>query len=195
LTGIVTTSNCNFLTGLVTFDPTTTQTIGIMAAYAVVANIVYLARRAHLRKMTMRRLWEIRTTRDPGVSPTLFGGMVLAWQCLVLVFPFVEPLARIVTHGCVFFYSYPKAQGCGFIWEPLDCQDLEANQRAKRQVRLDWHRFVYNIGPEGRDGYRHPPSIERNLPHIDVPRYQIRHWPWRRRIGGGLSRQAANEKL
>jgi hypothetical protein len=163
---------------------TTTQTLGILAIYAVAANVFYLARRAHLRNMTMRRLWEIRTTRDPGVPLTLFGGMLVAWQCLVLVFPLVEPLAKIATQGCIFFYSYPKAQGGGYIWEPLDCQTLGANQRAKRQIRLDWHRFVYNIGPVGRDGFRHPPSIERNLPHIDIPRYQIRHWPWRRRIVG-----------
>ena len=164
---------------------TATQTVGIMVVYAVAANVLYLARRAHLRKMTMRRLWEIRTTRDPGVPLVLFGGMLLAWQCLVLVFPIVEPLAKIATKGCIFFYSYPKAQGGGYIWEPLDCQTLGANQRAKRQIRLDWHRFVYNLGPVGRDGFRHPPSIERNFPHIDIPRYQIRHWPWRRRIGGG----------
>jgi hypothetical protein len=195
-TSPVTAAPSALLANLMPYVPTSaTQTIAVMAVYTLAANLIYLARRAHLRKMTLRQLWVIRTTRDPGVSRTLFGGMLLAWQCLVLFFPVVEPLARFATQGCVFFYAYPKAQGGGYIWEPLDCQHLGANQRAKRQARLDWHRFAYNIGPAGRDGFRHPPSIERNLPHIDVPRHQIRHWPWRRRIGVGVStQQPVNEE-
>jgi len=162
---------------------TTAQTIGMISIYIIAANLIYLARRAHLRKMTMKRLWEIRTTREEGMSPILFGGIVFAWQCLVLLFPLVEPFIRITTKGCIFFYSYPKAQGGGYIWEPLSCQHLNANQRAKNQIRFDWHKFAYNIGPTGKDGFRHPPTIERNLPHMDIPKYQIRHWPWRRRMG------------
>lgn len=184
-------------------------TLGILAAYSIFANLLYLARRAHLRQMTMRELWKIRTTREEGVSRLLFGGMIVAWQMLVLVFPIVEPCLRFSSSWMrlcrsssllqkptslpsvypknteqpgwtIFFYSYPKAQGGGYILEPLACQHLGANQRAKQQIRFDWHSFKYNVGPIGRDGFRHPPAIERNLPHIDIPRYQMRHWPWRK---------------
>lgn len=184
----------------------TTTTIGILAAYSLVANLVYLARRASLRQMTIRELWKIRTTREEGVSRPLFAGMVVAWQMLVLVFPIAELCLRFGSSfqellfgnksppippieypkntsqpgWTIFFYSYPNAQGGGYVLEPLACQHLGANQRAKQQIRLDWHSFKYNIGPLGRDGFRHPPTIERNLPHIDIPRYQMRHWPWRR---------------
>lgn len=182
-----------------------TRTLGILAAYSLVANLLYLARRANLRQMTIWEIWRIRTTREEGVSRSLFAGMVMAWQVLVLIFPIVEPCARFggsfrgflfgntptrpvreypknTDHAgwTIFFYSYPKAQGGGYILEPLVCQHLGANQRAKQQIRLDWHSFKYNIGPLGRDGFRHPPTVERNLPHIDIPRYQMRHWPWRR---------------
>ncbi|KAL3940541.1 MAG: hypothetical protein SGBAC_004944 [Bacillariaceae sp.] len=206
-----------------------TKTLGILAAYSLMANLLYLARRANLRQMTIRELWKIRTTREEGVSRPLFAGMVMAWQMLVLVFPIVEPCARFGSFAvqgrlrfgrkdnnthmntntntpppprndgettttmppaypkntdqpgwAVFFYSYPKAQGGGYILEPLACQHLGGNLRAKQQIRLDWHSFKYNVGPIGRDGFRHPPTMERNLPHIDIPRYQMRHWPWRK---------------
>lgn len=178
---VETTNSASFLLAKDFVTHPMTQTIGIMAAYVVTANLIYLARRGYLRNMTLRQLWKIRTTREEGVSPPLFGGMLLAWQFLVLIFPVAEPLARILTKGCIFFYSYPKAQGGGYIWEPLDCQHLSANQRAKQQVRLDWHNFAYNTGPAGRDGYRHPPAMHRNLPHVDIPKWQVKHWPWRRR--------------
>eukprot|EP00814_Leptocylindrus_danicus_P012063 CAMPEP_0116013676 /NCGR_PEP_ID=MMETSP0321-20121206/5859_1 /TAXON_ID=163516 /ORGANISM="Leptocylindrus danicus var. danicus, Strain B650" /LENGTH=67 /DNA_ID=CAMNT_0003483253 /DNA_START=286 /DNA_END=489 /DNA_ORIENTATION=- len=58
------------------------------------------------------------------------------------------------------------------------------SKRAKRQIRLDWHRFSVNVGNVGRDGYRHPPSVELNLPHLDVPAKGWKHWPWRRRHAG-----------
>mmetsp|Transcript_32894 Transcript_32894/g.79576 ORF Transcript_32894/g.79576 Transcript_32894/m.79576 type:complete len:284 (+) Transcript_32894:86-937(+) len=188
-----------------------TKTLGILAVYSLVANLLYLARRANLRQMTIRELWKIRTTREEGVSRPLFAGIVMAWQVLVLVYPIVEPCVRLFgttqfqglffgnsssttmpppspsypknndqSGWTIFFYSYPKAQGGGYILEPLACQHLGANQRAKQQIRFDWHSFKYNVGPIGRDGYRHPPAIERNLPHIDIPRYQMRHWPWRK---------------
>ncbi|CAJ1937998.1 unnamed protein product [Cylindrotheca closterium] len=184
----------------------TTKTLGILAAYSLVANLLYLARRANLRQMTIRELWKIRTTREEGVSRPLFAGMLMAWQMLVLVFPIVEPCVRFGSSfqellfgsntrnpkqpsnpknsnrpgWTIFFYSYPKAQGGGYILEPLACQHLGSNQRARQQIRFDWHSFKYNTGPLGRDGFRHPPTIERNLPHIDIPRYQMKHWPWRR---------------
>lgn len=193
----------------------TTKTLGILAAYSLMANLLYLARRANLRQMTIWELWKIRTTREEGVSRPLFAGMVMAWQMLVLVFPIVEPCARFGSFAvqglfrfgnnankdgetttptmppaypkntdqpgwAIFFYSYPKAQGGGYILEPLACQHLGGNLRAKQQIRLDWHSFKYNVGPIGRDGFRHPPTMERNLPHIDIPRYQMRHWPWRK---------------
>lgn len=178
-----------------------TKTLGILAAYSLFANLLYLARRASLRRMTIRELWKIRTTREEGVSRFLFAGMLVAWQVLVLIFPFVEPCLRFWRMGrhplsppqaaayprntnrpgwTIFFYSYPKAQGGGYILEPLACQHLGANQRAKQQIRFDWHKFKYNVGPIGRDGFRHPPTVQRNLPHIDIPRYQMKHWPWRK---------------
>jgi hypothetical protein len=157
-----------------------TASITTAAAYMVCANAVYLARRSHLRKMSMKRLWSIRTTREEGVSRPLFCVMLCVWQAFVAVFPVAESLAKLGGRSS-FFYTYPKASGCGIILEPLNVQHLESSKRAKEQIRLDWHRFSHNVGNVGRDGYRHPPSVTGNLPHIDIPRKKMKHWPWRRK--------------
>mmetsp|Transcript_7998 Transcript_7998/g.11636 ORF Transcript_7998/g.11636 Transcript_7998/m.11636 type:complete len:200 (-) Transcript_7998:456-1055(-) len=151
------------------------------AAYLTITNIAYLARRSYLRKMTMSELWKIRTTREPNVAIPLYFIMLLSWQAFVVIFPIVEPLARLCQH-CSFFYTYPNANGVGVILEPRNVQHLKQNKRAKCQIRFDWHRFKCNVGDVGRDGFRHPPTVELNLPHIDLPQKQMRHWPWRRKF-------------
>ena len=148
--------------------------------YMVCANTLYLARRSYLRKMTMKEIWKIRTTREEGVSQQLFCILILTWQAFVAIFPIAESIAKLYGYAS-FFYSYPNASGCGIILEPLHVQELQSAQRAKEQIRFDWHRFTVNIGNVGRDGYRHPPSITRNLPHIDIPKKKMKHWPWRRK--------------
>ena len=154
------------------------------ATYLAASNIIYLSRRSHLRQMSKRQLWKIRTTREPGVSIPLFLTIVLAWQSFVVVFPLVETMCRIVLQRVSFFYSYPNAGGCGIILEPLNVQHLKQSARAKKQVRFDWHRFNLNVGAVGRDGFRHPPVVIRNLPHIDAPQRGMKHWPWRRKCEG-----------
>jgi hypothetical protein len=161
--------------------------------YMILANLLYLARRAHLRRRTMLEIWRIRTTRESGVSWRLFTAWIVAWQVLVALYPFIEPVARCWKWGHVcFFYTYPKAKGGGYILEPLSCQRLASNLRTRQQVRCDWHRFKYNVGALGRDGYRHPPTIQRNLPHFDVPQRQVKHWPWRRRHFQSLTSNSRN---
>ena len=151
------------------------------ATYLTISNIIYLSRRSHLRQMPKRQLWKIRTTREPGVSIPLFLTIVFVWQSFVLFFPIVETVCRIALQRVSFFYSYPNAGGFGIILEPLNVQDLKQSARAKKQVRFDWHRFSLNVGAVGRDGYRHPPVVVRNLPHIDAPQRGMKHWPWRRK--------------
>jgi hypothetical protein len=151
------------------------------AGYLLSANLFYLARRAHLRQQTMRTMLGYRLDREPGVSVGRYLSFLLAWQCFVVaVFPVLEPLSKFVFQSCCLYYSYPNAHGFGFIVEPLDCQHLPLNKRAKKQLRFDWHRFRVNVGNVGRDGYRHPPTVEMNRPHIDAPKWGIKHWPWRR---------------
>lgn len=150
------------------------------ATYTAVTNLIYLARRSNVRKMSKRELWQIRTTRDPGVSIRLYIAMLLAWQFFVLIFPIVEPIAKSFSHVS-FLYTYPNAGGVGVILEPLDIQHLKGNKRAKHQIRFDWHRFSLNMGDIGRDGYRHPPSKVLNLPHLDIPQRGMKHWPWKKR--------------
>lgn len=171
-------------TALTAFVPSALRaippTVVASGAYLTATNTIYLARRSYLRKMTMKKLLQIRTTREPNVSVRLYLVIILAWQAFVLTFPIVEPLARCMGQVS-FFYAYPNAGGVGVIFEPRDVQHLKQNKRAKHQVRFDWHRFSVNVGNIGRDGYRHPPSIVRNLPHVDMPRQKLKHWPWRRR--------------
>ena len=148
--------------------------------YMTAANLIYLARRSHLRKMSKRQLLQIRLTQEPGVSNQLYVIILLTWQIFVAIFPIVEILARLC--GKVsFFYSYPNAHGLGFILEPLHVQHLKMNKRVREQIRLDWHRFSVNVGGVGRDGFRHPPSREMNMLHLDIPKKGMKHWPWRRR--------------
>ncbi|KAL3776318.1 hypothetical protein ACHAWO_002712 [Cyclotella atomus] len=131
--------------------------------------------------MSKRRLLQVRISREDGVSIPLYITNLLAWQFFVtFIFPFLEPIARLLGHVS-FYYFYPNASGLGIVFEPLSVQDQSMNKRVKYQTRLDWHRFSVNVGGIGRDGYRHPPSVERNLPHLDVPRLGWKHWPWRRK--------------
>jgi hypothetical protein len=53
--------------------------------------------------------------------------------------------------------------------------------RWKQSMKDAMSEFKFNVGNIGQDGFRHPPAIERNLPHIDITRKGIKHWPWRRR--------------
>lgn len=171
--------NAAIAQNVATFNPPIPSFAASAVTYATVTNLLYLARRSNLRKMTKRQLWRIRTTRESGVSLRLFLVMILTWQAFVLVFPLVEPVARCFSHVS-FFYSYPNAGGVGIILEPANVQHLNANKRSKRQIRFDWHRFSVNKGDIGRDGYRHPPSICINRPHLDIPKLGLKHWPWRR---------------
>ncbi len=150
------------------------------ASYVTLTNLLYIARRSNIRKMSKRKLWKIRTTREPGVSFRLFIIMLLSWQAFVFIFPVVELAARCFSQVS-FFYTYPNAGGVGVILEPLKVQHMKQNKRAKHQIRFDWHRFNLNVGGIGRDGYRHPPKTEMNAPHLDIPKLGMKHWPWRRR--------------
>ena len=150
------------------------------AMYLAITNVIYLKRRSYLRDMSALELWKIRSSREPNVSTRLYFVTLLAWQAFVIIFPIIESISRCI--GKVsFFYSYPNAGGVGVIFEPRDIQHVMHKKRAKHQIRLDWHRFSLNVGGIGRDGYRHPPSVVRNLPHIDIPQRGLKHWPWRRR--------------
>eukprot|EP00977_Amphora_coffeiformis_P011315 scaffold2720_cov173-Amphora_coffeaeformis.AAC.22 len=66
----------------------------LTVSYIVGANLIYLTRRAYLRKMTIRELWRIRTMREPGVSVPLYLTFLIAWQTLVIFFPIIEPIVR-----------------------------------------------------------------------------------------------------
>jgi hypothetical protein len=172
----------NEILSLVALPPTTTATImATGAGYLLSANILYLARRAHLRQVTMKTILNYRIDRDPGVSIPRYCSFLLAWQVVVVIFPILEPILTVAFSCCSLFYSYPNAHGFGLIIEPLACQHLPLNQRVKEQIRFDWHRFRVNVGDVGSNGYRHPPVKEMNRPHVDAPKWQIKHWPWRRR--------------
>ena len=176
-------------TGMVTHLPFLSPIIHFIAqrsalvvlTYILIANAIYLQRRSHLRKMTKRKLLQIRTTKEEGVELAMYIINIIAWQVFVTaIFPVLEPLSRLC--GFVsFYYFYPNANGCGIIFEPLSVQHLPMKKRQRAQLRLDWHKFSVNIGNVGRDGFRHPPSVVRNLPHLDIPRLQMKHWPWRRK--------------
>ena len=158
-----------------------------IAMYTAAANVAYLARRANVRNIRKRDIWSYRTTKIEGTPWTLYGISLVAWQAYALfLFPFVEPLARLFGYVS-FMYDYPNARGFGYILEPLRVQDLSMAKRTKSQIRLDWHAFNVNVGKIGRDGYRHPPSVSWNLPHLDAPRWGVKHWPWRRRSGAVVS--------
>jgi hypothetical protein len=172
----VATSVAHRIPSLLTANPDITKT----CVYMLSANLLYVARRANLRKVSMRTILHYRTQREPGVTIPMYIAFLLAWQAFVIVFPFLEPIARFCLGGCCLFYSYPNASGFGFILEPVNIQNLTLTKRSKQQIRLDWHRFSINVGAVGRNGYRHPPSREINRPHIDAPQWGVRHWPWKR---------------
>ena len=164
-----------------------TTAVASTASYVTLTNFFYIARRSNIRKMSKRKLWKIRTTREPMVSFRLYLAMILSWQAFVVIFPLVEFVARCFSQVS-FFYTYPNAGGVGVILEPLKVQHMKASKRAKHQIRFDWHRFNLNVGDIGRDGWRHPPKAEMNVPHLDIPRWGMKHWPWRRNFKSDRSK-------
>ena len=157
------------------FSPVSTSLL-----YVSLSNVVYLARRAQLRKTRKRDIFSIRISRDPDMSLAVYVICLAAWQGFVLIFPFTELIARLFGYAS-FMFAYPNANGFGFILEPIRVQHLPSSKRVKHQIRLDWHAFSVNRGDIGRDGYRHPPAVTCNLPHADIPKWGVKHWPWRRR--------------
>lgn len=107
--------------------------------YLLVTNILYLSRRSNVRgpNTTIRRLFLIRTTREPNVSLPLYLLTLLAWQSFVSIFPLVELASVVLFDRVTFFYSYPNAGGVGLIAEPRGVQGLESKVRVKEQVRLE----------------------------------------------------------
>lgn len=147
----------------------------------LLANTMYICRRSNIRNMSKRKLLRIPLTREDGVELPLYITNILAWQFFVnFVFPLLELISRVFGYVS-FYYFYPNAHGFGIIFEPLSAQSFSMSKRSKSQIRCDWHRFNFNIGPVGRDGWRHPPSVERNLPHFDIPKKGWKHWPWRQK--------------
>jgi hypothetical protein len=159
----------------------THPTLTASFVYMVAANYIYLTRRAQIRQETKITMLNYRIVREEGVSIPMHLIFLSVWQTFVALFPLVELISTHVFDYCCLFYSYPKANGCGILWEPIKVQHLPLNQRSKHQIRLDWHRFSINVGPIGRDGYRHPPSRQVNLPHLDIPQMGMKHWPWKKR--------------
>jgi len=164
--------------------------------YITITNAIYLARRASIRKLHKRDIWAYRTTRTPGMSLPLFIISLLAWQFFVIcLYPIIEPLATLCFGYVSFMYDYPNAHGVGYILEPITAQSLCMSKRTKTQIRFDWHEFEINVGKVGREGYRHPPCITYNLPHVDIPRWGVKHWPWRRRRQSRMQLQCDDIQL
>lgn len=162
-------------------EPSLKSTIYI-SIYIFITNMSYLLRRSHIRQMPKRKLLQIRLTREAGVSMHLYITNIIIWQLFVtILFPSLELVSRIFGYVS-YYYFYPNASGFGIILEPLSAQSLSMSERAKHQIRCDWHRFSVNVGAIGRDGYRHPPSVSKHAPHIDIPRKGLKHWPWRRKM-------------
>lgn len=147
--------------------------------YVFAANVAYILRRSRLHKrLRPGDVVRMHTARD-GMSFKHFVTCLLCWQVFVaFLWPALELACRLKSHAS-FLYYYPKAAGLGIVMEPLSCMHLPGGKRRKYQVRVDWHQIPINVGPCARNGFRHPPTIRRNLPHVDIPARSIRHWPWR----------------
>lgn len=92
--------------------------------YMTISNVLYLFRRANLRRTTPYDILRIRTTLEYGVSLQLFALYIIAWQLLVVVFPLSESAARLCGHAS-FFYSYPNARGGAIYWNHLPCSTCQ----------------------------------------------------------------------
>lgn len=103
------------------------------------------------------------------------------------------------------FYDYPGANGCGMIIEERTAQQAgheyfadgaAAGRRRAQLLRLDWHRFKLCSLPvpskprsRGSEPRQHR-AVHVNLPHLDLPRAGVEHWPWRQLAKRALARGA-----
>ena len=175
-------------------------TIPVVAAtYLASSAAVYCHRRASLHSLTPREVLRRHLTKEPE-WPAGIRGVVGFWMSAaiwLLGFQLCYPLLEIGLRPfglASFYYYYPNANGFGLLVEKIKTQSQ------KRQVlRLDWHRFNVNVGRPGRPyeyggTSRHGPSIELNLPHIDLPMRGVRHWPWRQYTGVMLQSSVAKAR-
>jgi hypothetical protein len=106
---------------------------------------------------------------------------VTAW---LLLFQPLYPVLEVCLFPfdmAAFWFYYPSANGSGLIIDSRALRRSGKRGNAAQCFRLDWHRFGINVGaayPPPNTG-RHPPKVECNLPHIDLPQRGVRHWPWR----------------
>ena len=88
------------------------------------------------------------------------------------------------SHWTVAALADPNANGCGLLVEQIAPAGSRRPGTAAQFLRVDWHRFRTNVGAPGRPYEhggvsRHPPAVDLNLPHLDLPSRGVRHWPWR----------------
>ena len=111
----------------------------------------------------------------------LHAAHVGAWAlCFLPVYPALE-LSLFPLGLASFYFYFPKARGAGIVVDSRERRRAGARGTAAQVLRLDWHRFEINVGkayPPPNTG-RHPPAVTYNLPHLDLPTYGVRHWPWR----------------
>ena len=111
----------------------------------------------------------------------LHAAHVGAWTlCFLPVYPALE-LSLFPLGLASFYFYYPKARGAGIVVDSRERRRAGARGTAAQVLRLDWHRFEINVGkayPPPNTG-RHPPAVTYNLPHLDLPTFGVRHWPWR----------------
>jgi len=159
-----------------------------MTAWVVVSFLAYCCRRGTLRGLGAREVARRHFTRGPDWPAGANGHVGFALACAVCfglympAYPLIEPCLRTAGLSSFYFY-YPKANGAGMLIERVN---PTSNERGEQILRLDWHRFNVNVGKPGRayvgptGGWsRHPPTLQFNLPHIDLPTRGVRHWPWR----------------
>jgi len=99
------------------------------------------------------------------------------------LYPLLELLLRPFDLAAFYFY-YPRANGAGLVVDSLARRRAGLRGTKAQVFRLDWHRFELNVGeryPSPNPG-RHKPSVRCNLPHVDLPQRNVRHWPWRQHL-------------
>ena len=63
--------------------------------------------------------------------------------------------------------------------EKLRAMERNKLRQSERQlIRIDWHRFKICVSGKNNKNRYCGESVLVNLPHVDLPAYNVKHWPW-----------------
>ena len=138
------------------------------------------ARRSILHGLTKRDVLSRHFLNGIDDQPHPYFLLAFAgWILFCIIYVPLELVFYLFARSSVFYYYYPSACGAGLMVEKLRAMERNKLRQSERQlIRIDWHRFKICVSGKNNKNRYCGESVLVNLPHVDLPAYNVKHWPW-----------------